>query len=145
MSWTSMSAYASISRTCAISLSCWTCRSWCGRSAASSPLAERIDGARGMIWLVFWGSLAALVYVYAGFPLLLLVVGLVKRRGVRTRAITPRISLIVAAHNEERAIGRRLHNALEVDYPADALEIIVASDGSTDATNAIASRYVERG
>jgi cellulose synthase/poly-beta-1,6-N-acetylglucosamine synthase-like glycosyltransferase len=98
-----------------------------------------------MTWLVFWVSLAALLYVYAGFSLLLILVGLLKNRGVRTGPITPRMSLIIAAHNEERAIARRLENALEVDYPADALEILVASDGSTDTTNTIVSRYAARG
>src|SRR5256885_15264170 len=114
MSWASMSACASTSRTCAISAFRWTCRSSCGRSAASSRHAALTDGAR-MIWLVFWWSLAALLYVYAGYSLLLLLVGLLRNRRVRTGPITPRLSLIIAAHNEERAIAGRLENALAVD------------------------------
>ena len=98
-----------------------------------------------MVWLVFWLSLAALVYVYAGYSLVLVLVGLLRNRRVRQRPCTPRISLIIAAHNEARAIARRLENALSLNYPPDALEILVASDGSTDATNSIASRYAARG
>src|SRR2546430_8947122 len=61
-----------------------------------------------MVWLVFWLSLAALVYVYAGYSLVLVLVGLLRNRRVRQRPCTPRISLIIAAHNEARAIARRL-------------------------------------
>ena len=47
----------------------------------------------------------------------------------------PTVSVIVAAYNEETVIERRLENLLELDYPADKLEIVVASDASTDRTN----------
>jgi cellulose synthase/poly-beta-1,6-N-acetylglucosamine synthase-like glycosyltransferase len=46
----------------------------------------------------------------------------------------PRVSIIIAAHNEEQVIGERLQNLIDLDYPADRLDIIIASDGSTDRT-----------
>ncbi len=98
-----------------------------------------------MISWAFWLMVGALVYVYAGFPLLVVVVGWLRHRRVRKQPMTPTISLIIAAYNEEHIIARRLENALDLDYPRQALEIIVASDGSDDATEAIVARYAERG
>ncbi|MDZ7343452.1 MAG: glycosyltransferase, partial [candidate division KSB1 bacterium] len=98
-----------------------------------------------MSYWIFWLSLATLIYVYAGFFLLVVIVGWIRRRRVRQRPITPKISLIIAAYNEEKGIAERLENALALDYPREALEIIVASDGSDDATETIVARYADRG
>ena len=95
----------------------------------------------GFAWLGFWLAVASVFYVYAGFPVLVVAVGWLRRREVNKKPITPSVSLIVAAYNEEESIGQRLENALALDYPAEALEIIVASDGSTDRTEAIVERY----
>lgn len=94
---------------------------------------------------VFWAAAGALLYAYAGFVVLVAAAGLVLRRRVAKAAITPPVTLIIAAYNEGAVIGERLDNALTLDYPADRLEIIVASDGSTDATNDIVARYATRG
>jgi|GEM_PF-31262 len=95
-----------------------------------------------MLWAAaFWISVAAILYGYVGFPLLVAVVGWIRSRGVRKEPITPPVSLIIAAYNEEDGIEGRIQNALHTDYPEDALEIIVASDGSTDATDEIVSRF----
>ncbi len=93
----------------------------------------------------FWLSLAMLLYAYVGFAALLAIVGLLRRRHVRRQPITPPISLIIAAYNEEESIAARLDNALALDYPPEALQIIVASDGSDDGTETIVQSYVERG
>ena len=86
--------------------------------------------------------MAACLYAYLGFPLLLTVVGLLRRAGpVRKGPVTPRVSLVIAAYNEGATIARRVENALWADYPRELLEIIVASDGSTDDTESIALRY----
>lgn len=95
--------------------------------------------------IVFWASVAILVYTHLGYPLLLgLLVALRgPRRGRREDAADslrrsvdelPRVSLIVAAHDEEAVIERRVRDALALDYPRDRLELIVASDGSGDRT-----------
>ena len=83
---------------------------------------------------LFWVALGLLVYGYIGFPLLVAIVGRVLNREVRKGAVTPRVSVVVAAHNEADGIASRLDNLLSSDYPADRLQVVVASDGSTDAT-----------
>jgi cellulose synthase/poly-beta-1,6-N-acetylglucosamine synthase-like glycosyltransferase len=94
---------------------------------------------------MFWGAAGLLAFVYAGFPLLVILVGKLRERRVRKRTVTPSASLIVAAYNEQETIAARLDNALALDYPPGALEIIVASDGSCDATVQIAQTFAERG
>jgi len=57
----------------------------------------------------------------------------------------PKVSIIIAAHNEEKHIREKIENTLSLAYPRNKLEVIVASDGSTDRTAAIAREYVDRG
>jgi cellulose synthase/poly-beta-1,6-N-acetylglucosamine synthase-like glycosyltransferase len=95
--------------------------------------------------LLFWGTLATFVFAYAGFPLLLAVVARWKPRPVRKREVTPRVSVVIAAHNEAGSLAQRIENILASDYPPDQLEIVVASDGSTDNGPAIAEAYASRG
>ena len=64
---------------------------------------------------------------------------------VRNASITPTISLIITAYNEEKVIAKKIENSLGLDYPREKLEIIVASDGSTDRTNEIVTRYQTQG
>ena len=98
-----------------------------------------------MMKIAFWLSLAVIIYVYAGLPLLAGIVGKLRNRRVQKRPITPKISLIIAAYNEEDNIGEKLENVLALDYPSEDLEIIVASDGSNDATVSIVASYEDRG
>ncbi len=91
------------------------------------------------------GSIAFVAYSYGGYPLLLWFLSRVRRRQVQTRDIEPPVSLIIAAHNEERRIREKVENALIQDYPRERLEIIVASDCSTDRTEEIVLEYRDRG
>jgi len=100
----------------------------------------------GGLAAVFWASLALLVYVYAGYPLLLFLVGSLYRERRRSGlARLPRVSLIISAYNEEEVIREKIQNSLRLDYPRERLEVVVASDGSTDGTVAIAGEYVGDG
>lgn len=90
---------------------------------------------------LFWSAVGLVVYTYAGFPLLVLARGALRGRPPGAADIEPRVSVLIAAHNEALSIGRKLENLIEVDYPRDRLEIIVASDGSQDATDEIVARY----
>jgi cellulose synthase/poly-beta-1,6-N-acetylglucosamine synthase-like glycosyltransferase len=89
---------------------------------------------------VFWASVALIVYTHAGYPLLLWVLSRVRRTRTTRARVTPvsgglpRVSLIVAAHDEESVIADKVRNALALEYPRERLELIVASDGSTDRT-----------
>jgi len=100
---------------------------------------------REMAALLFWLLLALLLYSYAGFAVLVVIVAQLRRRKVRQQDITPRLSLIIPVWNEEKAIAARLDNALALDYPRDRLEILVPSDGSSDRTEEIVSSYAAQG
>ena len=89
--------------------------------------------------VLFWACAAYVLYVYALFPLLVLVRGRVARRPYRRGSITPSVSVLIAARNEEAAIGGRIENLLGLDYPADRLDVVIASDGSDDRTNEVVS------
>ena len=94
--------------------------------------------------VVFWVSVALLVYTHLGYPLVLWALARnrsdrAERNGRPVDEELPRVSLIVAAHDEEGVIDRKVRDALALDYPRDRLEIIVASDGSTDGTVAAAT------
>jgi biofilm PGA synthesis N-glycosyltransferase PgaC len=98
---------------------------------------------RGLI--IFWTAAAAPVYAYLGYPLALLALRLIIRRPVKKAPIQPFLSLLIPAHNEARVIERKIRNSLALDYPVDRIEIVVASDGSTDETEAIARRFEDSG
>jgi cellulose synthase/poly-beta-1,6-N-acetylglucosamine synthase-like glycosyltransferase len=95
--------------------------------------------------IIFWLSAAALFYTYAGYPLLLAVFSALRSRAVKRGDCEPTVSIIITAYNEERDLAAKLENTLALDYPRDLLEIIVASDCSTDRTDAIAREFVGRG
>ena len=95
--------------------------------------------------IIFWVGVAALAYTYVGYPLLLLILSRIRGHKVLTASCTPSITIIITAYNEERDLAAKLNNTLELDYPKDKLEIIVASDCSSDATDSIATSYADRG
>jgi cellulose synthase/poly-beta-1,6-N-acetylglucosamine synthase-like glycosyltransferase len=85
----------------------------------------------------FWISALVVAYVYAGYPLLLWVMGsLGFRRPVRRAPIEPPLTLVISAYNEVAVIGAKLRNSLELDYPPDRLQVLVVSDASDDGTDA---------
>jgi cellulose synthase/poly-beta-1,6-N-acetylglucosamine synthase-like glycosyltransferase len=91
--------------------------------------------------VVFWVSIGLIAYAHVGYPLLLAALVRLRRRTPARPGgdgELPRVSLIVAAHDEEEVIERRVENAVALDYPPDRLEVIVASDGSRDRTVALA-------
>ncbi len=93
--------------------------------------------------LVFWFALAALFYVYAGYPLLLAVMGLFVNREHPQPGYCPRISVLIAAYNEEASIEQKIRQTLTLEYPPDKLEVLVLSDCSTDRTDEIASAFAD--
>ena len=85
---------------------------------------------------VFWGSAAALAWTHVGYPLATGALARARaRRVAKDTTAEPSVAVIVAAHNEETVIERRLANLLALDYPHDRLEVVVASDASSDRTN----------
>jgi cellulose synthase/poly-beta-1,6-N-acetylglucosamine synthase-like glycosyltransferase len=94
---------------------------------------------------LFWSSLFFIFYAYLGYPLLLMLLSVIKSRPVKKGDVTPSVSLIITAHNEEARIREKLENTLALDYPRERLEIIAASDGSTDETDTIVQSHESRG
>ncbi len=95
---------------------------------------------------LFWLLAFVILYVYLGYPFLLLVLSRLRPAPpVQKADITPTVSLIIAAYNEEKVIAQKIENSLALDYPQDKLEIIVASDGSTDRTNEMVGAYAGQG
>ncbi|MBI5017281.1 MAG: glycosyltransferase family 2 protein [Deltaproteobacteria bacterium] len=100
-----------------------------------------------MAAIVFWVSVGLIAYAYVGYPLLIAMLSSFVHRKVKAAPIEPQVSLLIAAYNEEKDIAEKLRNSLELDYPADRYEIVVASDGSTDRTDDIVCSFAnnERG
>src|ERR1700753_39451 len=98
-----------------------------------------------MLRVLFCLSITAIIYAYAGYPLIVWMMARFRRRPVHKKAITPKVSVVLACHNESRNIESRLRNLLECDYPAEQLEIILVSDGSTALTAEIGRRFEHRG
>jgi cellulose synthase/poly-beta-1,6-N-acetylglucosamine synthase-like glycosyltransferase len=95
-----------------------------------------------VVEILFWTSLAALVWTHAAYPLAAAAGARLGRRAIRSSEDhLPTVAVIVAAHDEEEVIERRLQNLLELDYPRDRLEIVVASDASTDRTDELVEAF----
>lgn len=93
----------------------------------------------------FYISISLVLFAYFGYPFSLWILGLFKKRVVQKVPYFPVVTMIITAYNEEKGIGKKLANTLAIDYPMDELQILVASDGSTDRTNEIVRRYGKNG
>jgi|SRR5450432_28878 len=82
-----------------------------------------------------------LLYVYAGYPLLLALIGLFVRGKRPEQGHYPLLSVLIAAYNEEDAIAEKLNQTLALEYPKDKLEVLVLSDCSSDKTDEIVKSY----
>src|ERR1044072_8666246 len=94
---------------------------------------------------IFIISLGLIAYTYVGYPVVLYLLGRLFGAGVRRAEITPKLSLIIAAYNEESDLSRKLDETLQLDYLQDKLEIIVASDCSSDRTDDIVRSFANQG
>jgi len=101
-----------------------------------------------LLKLFFWINVIIIVYVYLGYFCILEILTFVFKKEIYSKFKAqkcPFISVIIAAYNEEKVIKKRIENLLQQDYPKDKLEIIVASDGSTDRTVEIAKQFEKYG
>jgi biofilm PGA synthesis N-glycosyltransferase PgaC len=87
--------------------------------------------------LLFWLCLILISYTYFGYAIYLWLYVRLRRRPVLQSPITPSVSIVIAARNEEASLPAKLANLRLLDYPRGQLQIIVASDGSTDRTASI--------
>jgi cellulose synthase/poly-beta-1,6-N-acetylglucosamine synthase-like glycosyltransferase len=84
-----------------------------------------------LVEIVFWLSVGLIIYAYAGYPLALAVVSLLRTRRVDKADVSPSVTFTITAYNEEKRIADKLENTLKLVYPASKLEILVASDCSS--------------
>lgn len=94
--------------------------------------------------ILFYLSVFIIVWAMVGYPLSIKVIGkLMKNRELKKDySHQPTVTVMVVAHNEEKVIESKLNNLLEIDYPQDKIEFLVASDNSTDKTNAIIRKFI---
>lgn len=100
-----------------------------------------------MTWidLIFCLSIGLVGYAYLGYPLLLGALSLLRSRTVSKSEIAPSVTFVITAYNEESRIADKLDNTLKLSYPVSLMEIIVASDCSTDRTDEVVRSYASRG
>lgn len=90
---------------------------------------------------IFWLSVIALFYTFVGYPLVVYLLSLLRPLQTRRGEFEPRVTILITAYNEERDIAAKLENTLQIAYPKEKLEILVASDGSTDRTDEIVRKF----
>ncbi|MCS6874697.1 MAG: glycosyltransferase family 2 protein [Pyrinomonadaceae bacterium] len=95
--------------------------------------------------IIFFLSLLLLFYTYIGYPLLIFSIGRLFPKEVKKSKIEPKVTILMTAYNEEKNIRQKIQNTLQIDYPRQKLEIIVASDGSTDRTDDIVKEFSDQG
>ena len=94
---------------------------------------------------LFWLSILLLVYVYAGYPLVLWGCRLLRRQKIHRGPYRSSVDIIIPAYNEERVIAAKINNTLNLEYPPELLTITVISDGSSDGTDLVVQRFEARG
>lgn len=95
-------------------------------------------------WLAIAVAAGWVAYAYAGYPLVLLALRRVAPRPVRRGDVFPPVSIVIAVHDGARELAAKLEESLALDYPGER-EVIVASDGSADETEAVARSFAARG
>jgi cellulose synthase/poly-beta-1,6-N-acetylglucosamine synthase-like glycosyltransferase len=97
-----------------------------------------------MLQGLFFVSILIVLYIYAGYPLLTLLLSKSYDNAPEKDSIEPGVTIVIAAFNEEDVIADTIRNKLDLDYPGDKLDIVVVSDGSTDRTDAIVDSFTDR-
>jgi cellulose synthase/poly-beta-1,6-N-acetylglucosamine synthase-like glycosyltransferase len=98
-----------------------------------------------MIEVIFWLIIFIIFYTYAGYSLFIMGLSLFFNRPVKKREIYPYVTFLITAYNEEHSIAAKLKNTLHLDYPGEKLEVIVASDESTDSTDTVVKQFHDQG
>src|SRR6202158_2205996 len=91
--------------------------------------------------LLFFSSASLILFTYVGYPICLYFRATFWPRHIKRAIIFPRVTIVMAVHNEENNLPGKLRNLAALDYPSDCLEVIVISDGATDQTNKILGEW----
>ena len=94
--------------------------------------------------IIWWISSFFLFFPWIGYPTLLYILKLFKEKNIEKKEITPMVSIVIPAYNEEKIIAEKIENTLSLDYDPKKLEIIITSE-SNDRTNEIIRTYEEKG
>jgi cellulose synthase/poly-beta-1,6-N-acetylglucosamine synthase-like glycosyltransferase len=97
------------------------------------------------MYFIFWFCFFGVIYAYFGYPASLIFLKKLRYRAVSREYTAPSVTFIITAYNEENRIEEKLENTLALEYPVEQLQILVASDGSTDTTNKIVQSYAKQG
>lgn len=89
--------------------------------------------------------MSALFYTYIGYPIFVYLVSILFPRKINKSFFEPNVTILITAYNEEKDISAKIENTLQIDYPPEKLEILVASDGSTDETDKIVQKFSDQG
>lgn len=95
--------------------------------------------------ILFWASVIFILYTYFGYPLLTVLLARLTPKTKPYPQIFPFVTFLIAAYNEEKVIAEKIENTLNLDYPREKLQIIVAADGTTDQTPEIVKKYSHLG
>ena len=99
-----------------------------------------------MLRSIFYLSILVLLYTYFGYPILLAILMKFKReKPIVKRNITPKVSIVISAYNEEETIAEKLYNLLSLNYPRKNMEVVVVSDASTDEMDEIVKGFADQG
>jgi cellulose synthase/poly-beta-1,6-N-acetylglucosamine synthase-like glycosyltransferase len=93
--------------------------------------------------VIFWIAISVPFYAYIGYPVVLLLLRIFIRRGVKKAEFEPTVSILIPAYNEGDVIAAKIQNCLALDYPPERCEIVVASDGSKDDTASVAQTFAD--
>jgi cellulose synthase/poly-beta-1,6-N-acetylglucosamine synthase-like glycosyltransferase len=98
-----------------------------------------------LLLILFWFSAFLILYTYIGYPLLIALLAKAWQKREEFFETSPQITVLIPAYNEEKYIAEKLENTLQLDYPRDKLQILVAADGSSDGTPEIVTSYASKG
>ena len=98
-----------------------------------------------MAAILFWCAVSFILYTYIGYPIIITLLSKLIKVPQYSLQQLPNVSLLIPAYNEENVIGRKIQNSLDLDYPKDKLQILVAADGSNDRTPNIVRSYENNG
>lgn len=95
--------------------------------------------------IIFWTTAFIIFYTYAGYSLFIMLLSRLFNNTVKSGNFEPRVTFLITAYNEEKNIADKLRDTLAQNYPKDKLEVVVASDGSTDRTDEIVRQFSSQG
>src|ERR1035441_10097655 len=97
-----------------------------------------------MAHILIWISLAFLLYVHFGYPFILLIWRRIAQRPVKKSFWEPSVSILIAARNERDRIEAKIQNCLQLDYPQEKLQVLLALDAPSDGTEEVAGKYADK-